>query len=111
MSIGYDIHVFVCENERPEDHPRGSCSRRGGRQIRRWFKEAMSHEGLTEKTRVNKSGCLAHCESGPIVVIYPQGVWYRPETQEDVVEIVQSHLLRGRVVEHLLLENKDEETP
>ena len=97
MSIGYKVHVFVCENERPEDHHRGSCARRGGPQIRRWFKEAMQREGLVQDTRVNKSGCLAHCESGPIVVIYPQGIWYRPKTKEDVDEIVGG-LKEGKVV-------------
>ncbi len=105
MKIGYDIHVFVCENERPEDHHRGSCARKGGSQIRRWFKEAMGREGLTQGVRVNKSGCLAHCESGPIVVIYPQGIWYRPCTQEDVHEIVTRHLKEGEIVERLLLKN------
>jgi (2Fe-2S) ferredoxin len=111
MSIAYSIHIFICENERPENHHRGSCAQKGGPQIRRWFKEAMAREGLSQGSRVNKSGCLAHCESGPIVVVYPQGIWYRPRTQEDVDEIVCNHFKEGKIVERLLLENFWEGTP
>jgi len=56
--------------------------------------------------RVNASGCLDRCEDGPTVVVYPEGVWYSYVDEEDVREIVESHLARGEVVERLLMSPK-----
>jgi len=47
------------------------------------------------------AGCLDRCEEGPTVVVYPEGVWYRYADQRDIDEIVDSHLVNGRVVERL----------
>jgi len=57
-----------------------------------------------ENIRVNASGCLDRCELGPNMVIYPEGVWYHYESQEDVDEILQTHLLEGGRVERLMLQ-------
>ena len=48
--------------------------------------------------RVNQSGCLDKCESGPVMVIYPQGVWYKYKDKIDVDEIINSHLIKGKIV-------------
>ena len=53
------------------------------------------------RIRINKSGCLDRCEQGPCVVIYPEGVWYTYVDQHDIDEIIDSHLVRGEVVERL----------
>jgi len=53
------------------------------------------------KIRINKSGCLDRCEEGPVMVIYPEAVWYTYVDQQDVDEIIDSHLLSGQVVERL----------
>jgi (2Fe-2S) ferredoxin len=53
------------------------------------------------KVRVNQAGCLDRCEEGPVIVVYPEEVWYTYVDQEDVDEIIQEHLLNGRVVERL----------
>ena len=53
--------------------------------------------------RVNQSGCLDKCESGPVMVIYPQGVWYKYKDKMDVDEIINSHLIKGKIVKRLLL--------
>ena len=55
------------------------------------------------KIRVNKAGCLDRCNDGPVMVIYPEGVWYTFVDTEDVEEVIQSHLIQGRVVERLQL--------
>jgi len=55
------------------------------------------------RSRVNMAGCLDRCEFGPVMVIYPQGVWYRPSSIEDVDEVIQTHVLGGRRVERLML--------
>jgi len=51
--------------------------------------------------RINTAGCLDRCEEGPVVVIYPEGIWYSYVDREDVDEIIEEHLLQGKVVERL----------
>ena len=51
--------------------------------------------------RINIAGCLDRCEEGPVIVVYPEGVWYSYIDQEDVDEIIEEHLLQGRIVERL----------
>ena len=53
------------------------------------------------KIRVNNAGCLDRCEEGPVIVIYPEGVWYTYVDRHDVDEIIERHLLRGETVERL----------
>ncbi|HQR29748.1 MAG TPA: (2Fe-2S) ferredoxin domain-containing protein [Anaeromyxobacteraceae bacterium] len=99
----YARHVFVCENRRPPGAPRGCCSDRGGADLRAALKEAVRVRGIQSTVRVNSAGCLDACEAGPAMVIYPEGVWYGKVTLADVGEIVESHLVGGKVVERLLV--------
>ena len=55
------------------------------------------------KVRINKAGCLDRCEEGPVLVIYPEAVWYTYVDEQDIDEIVDSHLINGKVVERLKL--------
>ena len=55
------------------------------------------------KVRINRSGCLDRCELGPVMVVYPQAVWYTFVDNDDIDEIIESHLLNGKVVERLLV--------
>ncbi len=57
--------------------------------------------------RINASGCLDRCELGPTIVVYPEGVWYRCETREDIDELLQTHLVEGGRVERLMLKPDD----
>jgi len=57
--------------------------------------------------RINSAGCLGRCEEGPAMVVYPDGVWYRCESREDVDEVLQSHLVKGVPVARLLLSDRD----
>jgi (2Fe-2S) ferredoxin len=103
MAALYERHIFVCENQRAEEHPRGSCARKGSPQVRARFKELVAKHGLQGRVRANMAGCLDQCETGITVVIYPEGVWYRGVTVADVDEIFTSHVLGGVPVERLLL--------
>ena len=53
--------------------------------------------------RANKAGCLEQCEVGPTVVVYPDAVWYGGVTPADVDEIIDSHIVGGRLVERLII--------
>ena len=100
----YDIHVFCCINERAPGHPRGSCSARGAQALQSYMKAQGKALGLGSRVRMNKSGCLERCELGPAMVIYPEGVWYSYNSEADIDEILQCHVLGGERVERLLLE-------
>lgn len=102
----YKRHVFVCMNERPEGHERGSCARKGAVQLRNYMKARAKEIGL-DRIRINQAGCLDRCELGPTMVIYPEGVWYRCETAEDIDEVLNEHLVNGRRVERLMLRPED----
>lgn len=102
----YEQHVFLCQNVRPEDHPRGCCSARGSVELLKYMTSQARKLGIKD-ARINPSGCLERCEMGPAMVIYPEGAWYTYQTKEDVDEILQSHLIEGKPVKRLLLENSD----
>ena len=98
----YRVHVFCCTNQRPETHRRGSCAARGSKQLCDYMCRLGMALGLP-RIRINHAGCLNVCEHGPVMVIYPQGVWYRYETEADIEEILRSHVKRGVPVERLRL--------
>ena len=97
----YKHHVFFCCNQR--DGGRVCCNDKGATQLRDYCKSRVKQLGLAGKgqVRVNMAGCLDRCEEGPTVVVYPEGVWYRYADQHDIDEIIDSHLVNGRVVERL----------
>jgi (2Fe-2S) ferredoxin len=103
----YKRHIFMCTNVRPEGHPRGCCTARaaaagGVEKLRGYMREKARQMGI-ESIRCNASGCLDRCEFGPNMVIYPEGVWYRYESQQDVDEIIETHLKNGGRVRRLML--------
>ena len=71
--------------------------------LRDYAKKRMKEMGMTGegKVRVNKSGCLDRCEEGPTCVVYPEGIWYTYVDEEDIDEIIDSHLVKGVPVERL----------
>lgn len=98
----FDAHVFVCCNRRPEGHPRGSCAARGSERLRDYMKARAKELGL-RRVRINTAGCLDRCELGPCVVIYPEGVWYRVGSPEDVDAVLERHIAAGGRVPQLAL--------
>jgi (2Fe-2S) ferredoxin len=105
----YKTHVFCCVNERPPGHERGCCWEKGAMQLRNYMKARAKELGLTADMRVNNAGCLDRCELGPVVVIYPEGVWYTYNSIADAEEIIQRHLIKGERVERLLLDDAQKE--
>jgi (2Fe-2S) ferredoxin len=99
----FEKHIFICTNERNADDPRGCCTARGSEKIREFFKNEVKRRGLKGKVRANAAGCLDHCEFGPTVVVYPEGVWYHVETEADAREILDRHIEKGEVVERLTI--------
>ncbi|QDV35203.1 (2Fe-2S) ferredoxin domain-containing protein [Tautonia plasticadhaerens] len=99
----FSHHVFVCGNVRDPGHRRGSCDPSGDGDLRDAFKKALKRAGLSRTSRANHAGCLDQCEHGPVVVIYPQGIWYGGVTEQDVPRIVSETLVGGKILDDLLI--------
>ena len=99
----FQRHLFICVNERSPDDPRGCCLAKGSAEVAEAFKKRLHERGLKRIVRANKAGCLDQCANGVTVVVYPEGVWYGHVTLADVDEIIDEHVLGGRVVTRLLI--------
>lgn len=99
-------HVFLCTNERPAGHPRGCCKDKGAEKLRNYLKARAKELGLWD-VRINNAGCLERCEVGPSMVIYPEGVWYRPTSFADIDEILATHIQGDGRVARLMLTPED----
>jgi len=94
-------HVFVCSQNRPAGHPRGSCGQKGCAEVvDELMKQWQQRQAFTQ-VMVTPSGCIGPCSMGPNVLVYPEGVMYSNVTKADVTEIFDEHLLGGKVVERL----------
>jgi (2Fe-2S) ferredoxin len=103
MPPPFERHVFVCTNRRPDGHPKGSCAEKGSEDIRAMFKDELERRGLKGRMRANAAGCLDTCSFGVSVVVYPEGTWYAFVKKEDVVPIIEEHLIGGKPVERLVM--------
>jgi (2Fe-2S) ferredoxin len=94
-------HVFFCVNQRQEGE--NCCNNHHAEEIRGYAKKRIKELGLNGKAniRINAAGCLDRCDEGPVLVIYPEGVWYTYVDKTDIDEIVSEHIQNGRVVERL----------
>ena len=94
-------HFFICQTRRPS-MGKPSCGAQGSEGIAALFMEARNaHPELWRTVQVSPSGCLGPCFYGPAIVVYPEGVWYAPVTLDDAREIIETHLVKGEVVERL----------
>lgn len=99
----YRHHVFVCTNQREDG--RHCCGQCGTANLRDHLKRRTKELDIAGKggVRVNNAGCFDRCDEGPVLVVYPDAVWYTFVDQDDLEEILNEHLVNGRVVERLRL--------
>ncbi|WP_290651943.1 (2Fe-2S) ferredoxin domain-containing protein [Aquisalimonas sp.] len=100
----YKRHVFVCTNSREDGAD--CCANGGAAEARAHLKDRVKVLGMKGPggVRVSSSGCLGRCGEGPVVVVYPEAVWYTYVDGEDLDEIVDRHLVAGEAVDRLLLD-------
>ena len=100
----YKYHVFFCTNQRDDGRP--CCQDCHAVEMRSYMKQRIKQAGLSGKgkIRVNTAGCLDRCDQGPVMVIYPQAVWYTYLDEEDIDEIIDSLINDGRQIERLLIQ-------
>ncbi len=97
----YKHHVFMCLNKRAA--PENCCACHGSEAMQAYAKKRIKELGLNGhgKIRINQSGCLDRCEEGPVMVVYPEEVWYTYVDEHDIDEIIEEHLVKGKVVDRL----------
>ncbi|MBI5814821.1 MAG: (2Fe-2S) ferredoxin domain-containing protein [Nitrospinae bacterium] len=97
-------HVLICTNQRPEGHPRGSCGQKNAMAVWQKFADMLNRTNMYDKVLISGvRSCLGPCQVGPIVVVYPENVWYGNVKEEDVEDIFKSHFMLGKPVERLIL--------
>ena len=98
----YARHIFFCLNERKNGED--CCAQHHAQAGFDRCKQRVKEAGLAGpgQVRVNKAGCLDRCAAGPVAVVSPEGVWYSYVDEQDIDEIVESHLKNGKVVDRLL---------
>jgi (2Fe-2S) ferredoxin len=101
----FEKHIFVCENKRPDGHPRGCCAEKNSPEVRELFKQRIKELRLNTTVRANAAGCLDFCEHGVTVVVYPEQIWYGKVTIDDVEEIIQEHIIKNIPVKRLQIKD------
>jgi len=94
-------HVFVCSQQRPPGHPRGSCAAKGATPLLQAFWAELQKRNAYEQVAITYSGCLGPCEGGANVLVYPEAVLYQGVAVSDVAEIFEQHLIAGNPVARL----------
>jgi (2Fe-2S) ferredoxin len=99
--LDHDVFIFICANRRSSGVHCGSdefdAAFESIRRLLNRFKPQLKH-----KIKLNKSGCLGKCGSGPNLVIFPDNIWYRFTSLSDLEEVIMSHALNGVPVQRLL---------
>ncbi|WP_026895550.1 NADH-quinone oxidoreductase subunit NuoF [Clostridiisalibacter paucivorans] len=90
----YRSHVLICRGT--------GCTSSSSDKIESKLQEKLIEKGLDKEVKVVRTGCFGLCEAGPIVVVYPEGAFYSHVKVEDVEDIVEEHLLKGRILKRLL---------
>lgn len=101
----FRYHAFVCTQEKAEGVP--CCSVAGSFTVLNALHRELGTKGLADEIQVSSCGCLGVCDSGPVMIVYPEGDWYTKLTPNDVPEIVSSHFERGEKVARLLRTDRE----
>lgn len=88
-------HVLVCKHK--------TCLKQGGKASLKALKRTLKEQGLRDEVMITKIDCLDQCGRGPVMVVYPDGVWYGGVDEETAREIVTEQLEKGRVIEKRVL--------
>ena len=94
-------HIFVCASCRINGTQKGFCHSKGSVSLISRFMEEIEERDLSSDVMVTNTGCFGICDRGPIVVIYPEGIWYGNVTEDDVETIMEQHIEGGQIVKEL----------
>ncbi|MDP3087498.1 MAG: (2Fe-2S) ferredoxin domain-containing protein [Methylotenera sp.] len=103
MTHYFKHHIFFCLNQR--ENGESCCMDKGAEAAFDHMKAQVKKLSLNGegKVRINRAGCFDRCGDGPLLLIYPEAIWYTFIDNEDINEIIESHLINGKVVERLVV--------
>lgn len=102
----FQHHLFFCTNKR--DDGSACCEDLNAAAARDYLKQRCKELGIhgAGQCRINTAGCLDRCDQGPVIVVYPEEIWYTWVDSEDLDEIIEKHLLQGKPVDRLRIPEK-----
>jgi NADP-reducing hydrogenase subunit HndC len=92
--MNYRMHVLICAG--------AGCISSNCKEVKKQFEIELQKHRLEQEIKVVETGCIGSCDLGPVMVVYPEGVFYQKVRPEDVGTIVEEHLIKGRPVSQLL---------
>ncbi len=95
-------HVFICTSSRPNGQQKGFCHSKDGVEVCMRLMQEIEERELNGEVFVTNTGCFGMCEQGPIIAVYPDNVWYKAVTPDDVTEIIENHIEGGKPVDRLV---------
>jgi len=106
MMSFYKNHIFICTNQK--DSNKQCCANSNASEMVAYAKQQAALSGITKesKFRISSSGCMGRCSEGPVLAVYPKGVWYSYKSKEDIDQII-SHTLNDSICEELLIPELD----
>ncbi len=98
----YKNHVFICTNQK--DSNKQCCANHNAAEMVAYAKQKAAELGITKesKFRISSSGCMGRCSEGPVLAVYPQGLWYTYSSKEDIDKILAAILSEQLCVENIL---------
>ena len=103
MQSFYKKHIFFCTNERADKNKR-SCGSEEVKSLRIYMKEKIKTFGI-KGIRVNSAGCLNRCKKGPLMVVYPEGLWFKVTNKKDIDLIIEAYIKNNKPIKKLLISN------
>ena len=95
----FRFHVYACMQEKPKDVP--CCAASGSAAVLDALNNALAATGLRDEVQVTTTNCMGTCENGPVLIAYPEGIWYSKVTPQDVPSIVAAHFAGGNALHGL----------
>jgi (2Fe-2S) ferredoxin len=99
----YRLHVLVCAG--------AGCVSSNCKAVEAALQDELKKAGIAEEVKVVETGCIGTCDLGPLIVVYPEGVFYQRLTPDDAREIVNEHFVKGRIVQRLLYRPAEDAEP
>ncbi len=90
-----EYHVFLCASVRLNGTQKGFCHSKGAVRLAERLVELIDGNGLQDKVMVTHTGCFGICQKGPVMMVYPENVWYGALEEEDLEALVESHFVNG----------------
>lgn len=92
----YKKHIFFCTNKRENKE---CCENHHANEMLNYAKKKLMKLGITKesKIKISSSGCMGRCKNGPVLVVYPEGLWYTYNSQKDIDEIITSFIQKDKI--------------